>query len=137
MKVELTKFRIWDTVLSQFRYITLGDFCCNVKSPEFIVQQWSGVLDCKKDLIFEGDLVVLNLGVDPIPKGPFEIVFRSGSFHLKDSHENPHFDRVKPIPGLEQFNKSYDVYDPLCKYSWIVLEVVGNIFQNKIQNKSK
>ena len=105
------KFRAWDLIDEKFIYFELGD-CFNLmndkpilprEGDDFIIQQFTGLLDRNKKPIYEGDIVRV------LVKNSFitQIVWELCGLRLKDT-------------TLGNMNEGWGKD----------LEVLGNIFEN-------
>lgn len=124
------KFRIWDKKRSFFDdelMITQdGGICCSpvgeslffVARKNYVIQQWTGLLDVKGKDIYEGDIVEFYSGYpnqndNSFYKSKSAVKFQNGAFW--------------PRPIIDH-NDEDDWYS----YELKDLEVVGNIFENPL-----
>lgn len=79
-------------------------------AERFIIQEYTGVKDCKEHDIYEGDIIEFELNPFETIKGSIE--FDYGAFYIKTN------------------NKEYDKII-LCDMNFNLVEVTGNILENK------
>lgn len=104
------KFRAW--IPKENRMFTMyneGFFAHCDNNPDYIVMQFTGLLDKSGVGIYEGDIVKWNHGVGEDDIGVNEIIFQLGSFGLDDG--------------------GYIGYD-MEALSHGITEVIGNIYSN-------
>jgi uncharacterized phage protein (TIGR01671 family) len=73
------KFRVWDKVDKEFKAFMDGDFVSGQiytphPSEEFVIQQWTGLLDKNEVEIYEGDIISFgSTDIDDL----FEVVWEN------------------------------------------------------------
>lgn len=92
-----------------------------ILSGDLVIQQWTGLLDKNGREIYEGDIVSYEAGEPNRNDGSFyrgmsEVKFKNGAFW--------------PRPIKEECEDSW--YD----YELRDLEIIGNIFENPLDNRS-
>lgn len=111
----LLKFRVWDCVLKSFRFIELGDFCCHVKSNDFIVQQFIGIKDKLNRDIYEGDVIAFSHLGNSI----------TGTIERRDDNSNF---VVKTLNRNAKYELIITYYDIACVND--DAQVMENVFQS-------
>jgi hypothetical protein len=114
------KFRAWDNLMKKYvsrcemTDITLNFYgdqqCCSLS--DMVFQQYTGLKDKNGKEIYEGDICNARMVIGPID-------FIIGSFSLASN------------PLIEFMPKDTCVFSPDFDPSWIDVEVIGNIFENK------
>lgn len=100
------KFRAWDTKLKSFIYFKLGDYCAFVKCGQYVVNQFSGLLDKNGKDIYEGDII----GGEGFWG---TVIFEEGMFLVSNSKiEGSRFE-------LNDYFRDH-------------FEIIGNIFENSV-----
>ncbi len=122
-------FRIWDAEYKQMRYFNLYDlvFCIDAEQPtlyhhelsrsierEDKIMQCTGLTDTNGDLIYEGDILKINLDSNPEDEFTFHVVEWKNEFPL--------FGISPPIE--DEHNSLYYATTYVTNY------VCGNIYEN-------
>ena len=87
-----------------------------INKPQYIVQQWTGIVDDKKKDIYEGDIVLLNAGKPYESK--YEVIYNDCAFSLISANRDG--DKY----GVYTRNLRTDIKSD-------TMQVIGNIFENK------
>ena len=111
------KFRVYIPDHAKFSYFRLGEFDYSDRylyQHQYPVQQYTGLKDKNGKEIYEGD--ICNTG---IVTG--DVNYSIGGFYLAS---NPLMEYFKGYPD------NMNVLSPDWDYSWIDVEVIGNVMQN-------
>lgn len=125
------KFRVWDKFRKDYIYsdkgyqghfiLTLGGEFYNLQNgsgkDEYVVQQYTGLKDKNGREIYEGDLV--------------NLIYDTWEHELEcDTNQEVFFDE-----GIFYFGRALKFATNDCNFNKKSIEVVGNIFENKKEEK--
>lgn len=128
------KFRIWDKLAKTFIFpdkgyqghyvLDLNGRFHNLHNgsggDEYVVQQWTGLLDKNGREIYEGDIVLLQEGeCDAATKHTCEIF-------IKQTNHSAAFFHARPFPRDDR-GRQFSLYRN-------IYEIIGNIFETPLDN---
>ena len=152
MKRQKLKFRVYNKTRKRFCLDTEdgyvgtdeqfrdGTFTIGTWERNCVLQEYTGINDKNQKEIYEGDIITLWLGNYPTGSGTFEVTFKNGAFCLfpikLGGIAGLHFPTLKMLNGVDKsgneiWKENFKFAKPLYGFSSLVLEVIGNKFENK------